>query len=293
MAVRRNRLFLMLPLLAFLLSFACNPESGGNSIKSDTGILFDTLRIVERYHLNGDTANPFCNLSVDFIYPVSGTEVDSARLQQFFVQSMFGTPYDTLAPADAIKAYVQNYIANYVADAETYQESTDEMDELNVFMDSTDVAFYSYFESLEDSIVYNRQNVLSFQVKQSNYKGGATSYETYRNFVLNLKTGKQITEADIFIAGYDSAIRQLIIASLLNQANVKSVGELEELGYFGIEDIMPNHNFLLNERGIIYTFNKGEYSAYQLDAPQVVIPYDAVLSLLKENSVTTKLSDLQ
>lgn len=102
-----------------------------------------------------------------------------------------------------------------------------------------------------------------------------------------------MTESDLFNAGYDSALQSLIVTSLLDQNNVKTVSELEDLGFFGIQEIVPNKNFLLNEKGIIYTFNKGEYSAYQLDAPQVFIPYGAIRSLLKENTIVHKLAELQ
>ncbi len=130
-------------------------------------------------------------------------------------------------------------------------------------------------------------------MKQSNNKDGAISYHSYRNFVLNLHTGNQVTENDIFNAGYDNALQSLIIHFLLDQHKVKTVSELEEIGFFGIQEIIPNRNFLLTEKGIIYTYNQGEYSAYQLEAPQVFISYDDIRSLLRENTIVYKLADLQ
>ena len=62
------------------------------------------------------------------------------------------------------------------------------------------------------------------------------------------------------------------------------------MGYFGIDEIMPNRNFLIDESGITYIFNKGEYSAYLLDAPEVFIPFDDLRMLLKENTLVTKLA---
>lgn len=56
---------------------------------------------------------------------------------------------------------------------------------------------------------------------------------------------------------------------------------------------MPNNNFLLTDKGITYTFNKGEYSAYQLQVPQVFIPYGAIRSLLRENTIVSMLSQLK
>lgn len=269
--------------------------------KADNGVKYDTVFIAEQYHLEGDSAKPSCSINLVFVYPTEIRKMDVGDLQKIFIQSVFGLPYDSLSPHDAASQYVQNYIDNYKNDARTYSENADEIAQINAMMPDVHIdesehavenSFYSYYEKLSDSIVYDYYDVLSFQVKQSNSKGAAHSYSSYRNYVVNLKNGTLLTENDIFNPGYDTALQSLFVASLLEQNKVKSVNELEDLGYFGIEEVMPNRNFLVNGDGIIYTFNKGEYSAYQLEAPEVFIPYSAIRSLLKENTVVSKLANL-
>ena len=92
--------------------------------------------------------------------------------------------------------------------------------------------------------------------------------------------------------GYDVALQQLFANSLMQQNEVKSISDLEDLGYFGIQEIMPNRNFLINNEGITYTFNKGEYSAYPLSAPEVFIPFNELKMLLKPNTVVSKIAGL-
>ena len=300
--VRHNRIsFYVLLLLASLLLVSCS-YSGRSMDKAGNNVAFDTTSLISRHYLEEDTTNPYCDLKIEFVYPVSSHKTDLDTLQQFFVRSMFGTSYDTLRPAAAAEAYKKNYIDNYRYDAKTYSEIARDMYELNEqipYIDltdseqTTDELFYSYFEELSDSIVYNQHEILSFQVKQSNNKGGATSYTSLRNYVFSLNRGAQVNENEIFNAGYDTALQRLIVASLLEQNGVKTVDELEDLGFFGIQEIVPNKNFLLKREGIIYTFNKGEYSAYQLDAPEVFIPYKAIRYLLRENSIAAKLADLK
>lgn len=291
----------LLPVMAVLLFFSCN-NNGRSMFKTENSVGFDTIMVAERSYLEEDTTKPYCDIRVEFVYPVNSGKASLDTLQRFFVKSMLGQPYDSLAPAEAVKAYVNNYIENYNYDATTYRESAIDMLEMNTLIPGIDLlesehfpedVFYSYYESLSDSIVFNRSGVLAFQVRQSNNKGGSTSYDSYRNYVINLNTGQQVTENEIFNAGYDIALQSLIIASLLDKNNVKTVEELEDLGYFGVLEIVPNKNFLLNDKGIIYTYNKGEYSAYQLDAPQVFIPYSLIRSLLRENSIAYKLAGLQ
>jgi len=284
-----------------VLFSACNNE-GRSRFRAENNIGFDTVSVHERYHLDGDTSKPFCDIRVEFIYPVTAFKFNVDSLQRFFVKHTFGTFYNTLTPPLAADAYVKSFIKNYSADAVTYRETAKDIMELNNLIPGMDISdsehgvrdtFYSYYENLSDSIVYNQYGLIAFQVKQSNNKDGATSYNSYRNYVISLNSGNQVTESDIFNAGYDSTMQNLIITSLLDQHNVKTISELEELGFFGIQEIIPNRNFLLNDKGIIYTYNKGEYSAYQLEAPQVFIPYAAIRSLLRENTVVYKLAGLQ
>lgn len=290
----------LLPVMVWML-ISCGNE-GRSMFRAENNVVFDTIRVCERHHLDGDTSKPYCDIRLEFVYPVTGSGYNTDTLQRLFVQHMFGTSYDSLTPDLAADAYVKSFIENYSADAGTYRETEKDRMELNALIPGIDISdnehaekdiFYSYYESLTDSIVYNQYGLIAFQVKQSNNKGGATSYNSYRNYVLNVHTGSQVTESDIFNAGYDTALQRLIVTSLLDQHKVKTVSELEELGFFGIQEIIPNRNFLLNEKGIIYTYNKGEYSAYQLDAPQVFIPYGAIRSLLRENTIVQKLADLQ
>lgn len=288
-------------LVSALMFTACNNTSRSTFLV-DNHVDFDTIRVHKRYHLEGDSSKPYCDIQVEFVYPAASLETEVDSLQRSFVKSTFGIPYQSLMPTQAVDSYVKSFVESYSKDAAAYKESASDIMEFNALLSEADIAnsehalreqFYSYYESLSDTIVYNQYGLISFQVKQSNNKGGATSYISYRNYVVNIKNGSQVTESDIFNPGYDLALQNLIITSLMEQHGVKSVSELEDLGFFGVQEIMPNSNFLLNDKGVIYTYNKGEYSAYQLDAPQVFIPYTTILSLLRENSIAHKLAYLQ
>jgi hypothetical protein len=303
-----ERRFFLLPLCSLLIAAAFLMTScgkGGSSLnRRANNLTLDTILFESRHHLEGDTANPYCDIRLQFIYPVNSDDTNLDTLQHYFVTALFGTAYEDLQPAAAVEEYVRNYVDNYTRDAAIYRETAGTTVKQDDLMQadthdhdheghSVSDSFYSYYESISDTILYNHHGIISFQVRQSNNKGGAASYQLCRNHVFNLKRGAPVAESDLFNAGYDTALRHILIASLLEQNGVKSIEALEELGFFGIREILPNRNFLLNDEGIIYTFNKGEYSAYQLDAPEIMIPYGSVRSLLRENSVASKLADLK
>lgn len=290
-------------LLAVVTVSSCGRESRGVA-EAFNRIDFDTISVAERHYLEKEGVGPYCDISVNLVYPVGADDYDLDFLKDVFVTSMFGDVGETGDVELVVNSYVESYFKNYEKDADTYQVSISEIEYLEDLGGDLhshtgdddhdqDYVFYSYYERLSDSIVFNKNDVLSFQVRQANRKGGVSSnYVSYTNYVVNLKSGSLVVESDIFEPGYDKALQNLIITSLLEQNKVSTVRELEDIGFFGLEEIYPNGNFLLTDKGVIYTYNKGEYSAVRLETPEVFIPYSSIRSLLRENSIASKLANI-
>lgn len=266
--------------------------SGNNEIEFQS-IVLDTVSVLEKR-----SDSPVCNLSINVTIPSQSNIYDLENIQHIFLSAILGTDYSTMDTKEAFDKYAQSYIANYRRDAEIFktnrptQDFGEEFDDLyhedGEHANLPDI-FYSYYESISDTIIYDHFGILSFQVKQTNNKGGDLSHESVRNYVIDLESGQLIDEDDIFMAGYDVALRPIIQNGLMQLRGVKSIDDLEDLGYFGVDEIIPNNNLLLTADGIIFTFNKGEYSAYQLPASEVMIPYSHVRSILRDSFTAKKL----
>lgn len=284
------RVFVCISVVISLIT--CKNENGTHT--SDNRIEFDSLQVTKKSYLNNDTTQPFCKVTVYFIYPKTAEKSDLKHLQRLFVENMLGYSYAEFSPPEAVNRYIAHCLENYRHDAETFSTNLSNMKFMETLLpdysDSLSYSFYSYFETLSDTIYFNKGNILSFQVKQSSNKGGAMPDERYKNYVINLKTGKLLAESDIFKPGYERQLQLLFISSFMKQNGVKTIHELEDLGYFGIEEMRPNKNFLINDKGITYTFNKGEYSAYPLPEPVIFLPYETIRSILRENTVVSTLA---
>ena len=300
--MKRNTIKFIAVALFCIVAVGCN-NVGKSMFSKDNQVIFDTLMVDMKHHLRNDTNNPSCELNVEFVYPIQSSKQDDlVRLQQLFVRGTFGRLYEDLSPEDALNQYVTNFIKNYETDARVFHEELVDLENHPTLIPQNfdeehenelqSNEFYTYNESLINKVHFNESNVLSFQVFQSNNKGGAATYSSYNNFSINLKTGSLITENDILVPGYDVALQQLFANSLMLENEVKSISELEDLGYFGIQEIMPNRNFLIDDKGITYTFNKGEYSAYPLSAPMIFISFNDLRLVLKPNTVVSKLAGL-
>lgn len=298
--MKRNRTIIAFGVSILILFASCQSDTEEPPLKENL-VSFDTLIVEKRQYLQNDTLNPFCDLNVHFVYPVAATNSDLEKIQHHFIVNTFGQAYDSFVVEEAIEQYTKNFLRSYEADARVFQN---EMHNLKTYpelipqnIDShhenelQSNKFYSYLETLSSKVYFNKNNLLSFQVSRTNKKGGSAKFSSCNNYVINLQTGNLVTENDLFVAGYDVALQQLFAAKLLQQNQVTTVYDLEELGYFGIDEIMPNRNFLIDEEGITYIFNKGEYSAYLLDAPEVFISFDEVKMLLRENTLVSKLAE--
>lgn len=287
------RVFLIyLSVIVSLFILSCNGAKN-SKFRADNGIVFDTIVVDKQYFLKNDSTKHSCSIHINFVYPVYSKYADLDSLQRIFIKRFLGASYDSLTVQDAVNKYVANFIASYEEDVATFQKTLNNFgsDDIfaPVFTHDEDISqiserYYSYKEELSDSIFFNARGVLSFQVKQSNNKGDAATFNSYQNYNIDLNRLTIITENDIFTSSYDMALQPIFQASLMEQNKVNNLVDLADIGYFGVDEIVPNRNFLINDKGIIYTFNKGEYSAYQLEAPVVFIPYQQIKSLLRENS---------
>ena len=299
--MRKNRIKIVIITWVSIIAISCNNDNKSTFTKENL-VQFDTLIVNKKHHLRNDSANPSCELNVQLVFPIESGKSDLKKLQQLFIHETLGQIFENLTPYEAVDQYVENFIKNYEADARIFDEEMIELENHPTLIPQTkdeehenelqSNIFYTYYESLSIKIHFNQSNLLSFQVNQSNNKGEAATYSSFNNFVINLITGSLVTENDIFVPGYDVALQQLFANSLMQQNEVKSISDLEDLGYFGIQEIMPNRNFLINNEGITYTFNKGEYSAYPLSAPEVFIPFNELKMLLKPNTVVSKIAGL-
>lgn len=251
----------------------------GAKKSADNDITFDSISVDKTYHLLENPENPNCNLQINFTFPVKYDNKEILKkVQQQFVSSYFGDSYETLSPEEATAKYTEDYL-------NSYKDLTDEYKAELAKADDTPVgAWFSYYEMSSDDIAYNQNDIISYTVNFENYTGGAHGAHSFTNHVINLKTGNPITEEDIFVDGYQEDLAQILIDRIAKQNSLDDVKELENIGFFSIDEIFPNGNFLIDDNGITYTYNEYEIAAYVVGATNVHLPYEEIQHLLNKES---------
>jgi len=259
-----------------LMITSCKTE---NKKGQKNDIQFTSISKEETYHLLGDVDNPNCNLQLNFNYPEKYADKEILKkIQTLFTYSYFGETYELLSPEEAVDQYVKDYLEMYKELEEDYKE------DLSKAATTPVGAWYSYYETSSNDIVFNMDNLISYTVNFENYTGGAHGTHSQTNHVINLENGEFITESDIFIEGFENAMAQMLVDAIAKQNDLQDPKELENIGYFSVDEIYPNGNILIDESGITYSFNEYEIAAYVIGVTNVHFPFDKIKHLLRQES---------
>jgi hypothetical protein len=256
------------------------------NISCDNDIQFDTITINEQYHLFGDSTNPSCTLESTFIYPSDYKDKEILRkINRHFLISFFGEDNVSVSPEKAMESYAGKYISEYREIEKDFLDAIKNTDEKPIIE-----ASYTYHEMSSNEILYNKSNLICYAVSVEYFTGGAHGEHGYNNYVIYLQTGDIMEEMDIFVDNYQDDLARIIVNAIASAHHVTDPVELENMGFFNIKEIYPNNNFYVDENGITYTFNHYEIAAHSVGKIDVVLPYDKIRHLIRENSPVAPLA---
>lgn len=279
---------LTLLLLVRLLS-ACHSE--GKEVEENP-IRFDSMVIEKTFPIenNKEAAPQERLLKIRFTYPTE--YADKAVLQavqQLFVKSLLGDRYMTMSVQEAVNKYAEDYGAQVNQETSDFEQDTEAgfgiaTDFEGDDFDTSDRPALPEYELLNDSILYNQKNLLCYSVYREYCVGTPAANRLYTNWVVDLKTGKRVTEGDIFNEDYKDDLAKIIVDAIALSNNVDKVADLENIGFYNINEIYPNRNFYVDDVGVTYTFNENDIAAGALGTTTVRIPYEKLRHLLRRES---------
>ena len=256
--MKRNKVvFSVLVLLLGIGLVSCvQDKSKMNNIE------FDKLEIKEKVSLLSvnDTTLPFSDVKFEYKFPVKfNNKEDISRLQQIFSGTFFNDEsYDSLAPQEALDEYLKNYTAEYRTLVDQYNQ-----DKANLESDQMP-SWYWYYHYINNEILFNDKNIVSYSVEHSDYTGGAHGSLHVLFYTIDLNNITTITQEDIFQPNYHNFLTSKIIEKLMEKYDVSKAEQLIDEGFFDINDIAPNDNFWLSDEGVHYVYNQYEIEPYYI-----------------------------
>jgi hypothetical protein len=272
-----------LSLLSLLWLSACT----GKAV-TENALVFDTTAIESKIALLANQTNPSAELNIRFVYPVQAENDDIlATIQNIFVIKTFGELYAHFAPADALLAYELAYTSDYQCLREEYEQEL----KLANLKKGEYLGHFDFFENFETNIMLNKGGLLSFNVVRTDYTGGAHGSALFSNYVIDLKTGNLLTKEDVF-GNNMTELAALLLSKLMEENNMSTPDELNEVGFFDAASITPNDNFLVTGSGITFLYNQYEIAPHVMGAIEVFLPYNEIKGLINKKSPVAILAAL-
>lgn len=278
-----THILLMVSCCALALLWSCH----GNKESKTNDITFDTINVSKVYNLGNDSTAPSCSLKLAYIAPIKYADDSVLKRIENELNIIFfdDEVYSGLSAQQAADQYAESFIENYKQEAANLNNITDHSEDFH----GGEEYYYSIYKTIEGQILFNKAGLLSYQRISMDYKGNENSSTIYRNIVFSLKTGKILTEKDIFIPDYKELLNKIVLYKILEQNNAKSPNDLIGLGFW-LDDFSTNNNFSVSNKGITYIFNEDEYASRTNGKITVFVPYSDIEDILRPDSPISPLA---
>lgn len=279
----KTKVFAFVILLSITgLLFSCGKMKSGKTDEAKPAVIVKTEQLSDNSSFamsNGERCTIVADATID--YPVSAGEgVPMDSLQRLFAVYVLESG-DSLSLQDAMRQVVSNSMHQY--DFMQEPVAKDEADE------SSDLATLKYATSTRVTPIYNRNGVVTFERVDVVKKNDKVTSVTHRYYNFDVETQTFIDVNRLFREDAVADVCQLLRQQLLNQNNVSGNEQLNDLGYFNVENIMVTRNFYFDDKGVTWSYLPNELAVEAVGEPKISIPYDDLKSSLCDDSIIDRL----
>ena len=279
----KTKVFAFVILLSITgLMFSCGKMKSGKTDDAKPAVIVKTEQLSDNSSFamsNGERCTIVADAAID--YPVSAGEgVPMDSLQRLFAAYVLESG-DSLSLQDAMRQVVSNSMHQY--DFMQEPVAKDEADE------SSDLATLKYATSTRVTPIYNRNGVVTFERVDVVKKNDKVTSVTHRYYNFDVETQTFIDVNRLFRDDAVADVCQLLRQQLLNQNNVSGNEQLNDLGYFNVENIMVTRNFYFDDKGVTWSYLPNELAVEAVGEPKITIPYADLKSALCDDSIIDRL----
>ena len=279
----KTKVFALVILLSITgLMFSCGKMKSGKTDDAKPAVIVKTEQLSDNSSFamsNGERCTIVADATID--YPVSAGEgVPMDSLQRLFAAYVLESG-DSLSLQDAMRQVVSNSMHQY--DFMQEPVAKDEADE------SSDLATLKYATSTRVTPIYNRNGVVTFERVDVVKKNDKVTSVTHRYYNFDVESQTFIDVNRLFRDDAVADVCQLLRQQLLNQNNVSGNEQLNDLGYFNVENIMVTRNFYFDDKGVTWSYLPNELAVEAVGEPKITIPYADLKSALCDGSIIDRL----
>ena len=280
MKTKSLTLFILLSITAIL--FSCGKNSKASKSDGQPAVMVKSKQLNDNSSFtmsNGER----CTITADAVidYPVSageGMSVDS--LQRLFAAYVLESG-DSLSLQEAMRQVVANSMHQYDFMVEPVSQEELAEDE--------GMATLKYATSTRVTPMYNKNGVVTFERVDVVKKNDKVTSVTHRYYSFDVKTQTFIDLNRLFREDAVADVCQLLKQQLLKQNNATGNEQLNDLGYFNVENISVTRNFYFDDKGVTWSYLPNELAVEAVGEPKIFIPYGDLTDYLCDDSILERL----
>jgi hypothetical protein len=228
---------------------------------------------------NGERCSIVAEATID--YPVTGTNgvaVDS--LQRLFAAYVLESG-DSLSLQEAMRQVVANSMHQYDFMEEPMTEAVaDEAAEMNTL---------KYATSTRVAPMYNKNGVVTFERVDVVKKNDKVTSVTHRYYSFDVENQTYIDVNRLFRDDAVADVCQLLRQQLLAQNNATGNEQLNDMGYFNVENITVTRNFFFDDKGVTWSYLPNELAVEAVGEPRITVPYADLSDYKCDDSILDRL----
>ena len=253
---------------AALLTLLMSCSSG----EEDT-LHFEKVQAEKTVSLSNDENTPTCNVHLELDYATADNghraEIVNKAIQQRLLDM------ENLEMKQAADSFANLYTSNYQKNfLPLYNQDR---------ADTAKRSWYEYHYIITTDVNNGHKGVTVYHINLDYYEGGAHGINQHLTMNFDKETGRPLSLADIFVAGYESQLNEVLLKALYEKTSTKNLRELHDKGYLYSMDMFPSENFVLDDGTITFIYNPYEIAPYAAGCTELTIPYGDLDGILKNS----------
>src|ERR1035437_1089458 len=277
--MKKQTILLVVSIVASTMFFSCKQ----NTVKTEQK---DYSR---RSFLTSDTTKGALNVDIHVEIPVAFADKDVLdSIRATIISNLFGEEFIAHSNDSLLLLFTNSLQADY----------RDNNGPLVNSLDSASKYSFNNEHTVEGFSLLSDKKVYSYGIDRYVFMGGAHGLSNRNYYNFDLKTGKLITEKDLYTANFQTALSELIKTRIIEESKEAKgkdddpIMSLEDTDFW-TEAIKPNGNFYITDESINYVFNPYEIAPYYMGQTEVTIPFARLRNILKPNGIIQYLIDKQ
>ena len=258
--------------------------SGCQRLASYNDSSYQHILVEEEAHLTGDASSPYCDFTLDYSCLNEKDDSIAGVINRVIQQEFLGEDFSPLSPEEAVDSFKNVYLRDYRKEVgELYLSDFEKSASGEVLP-----PWYAQTYSLVTFVEEGRGGTVNATANYYVDMGGAHPNQWARWINFDFTTGKPLAKEDVFRQDAFREVEGILLNKLLSNraelhpdAEVKTLEDLQALGYLQMTPIYIPDNFLLSKNAVMFLFNRYDIAPYSAGEIVLEVPYEEIGHCLK------------